>query len=478
MTPPVPAPAPPPSGFRPADVQGNILRGYHYSRLRHLVLAVADAASARRWLGATLDGAGAPAITSEEHWDVKPASCFNIALTCTGLAALGVSGASLASFPYEFTEGMPSRAVKLADVGDSAPERWIKPFADTGRVHLVATINADDIAELDRVQAQVEGWEGGRAFALGSVHDGWNFDQDFVHFGYRDSLSQPRFEGVHDPEAYADGQPMSPIGAMLMGYPTEYEGLLWNVPQPDALGRNGAFAAFRILAQDVDGFEAYLDSAATTLLDDPLLDELLPPGAEAGFGDGMTRHQALREVVAANMCGRWRNGVPLALSPDTPNPDPPVSQRDFDYDVSSRCPYGAHTRRSNPRGGSIVQRAANHTRRIVRRGVPYGPAYDPARPHGEERGLLGMFICANLGAQFEALSCDWLNLGLHDPRITGSNDPLLGANVPETSWLEMRLKSGRTITLRGFPRFVNTRGGAYLFLPGLPAIRYIASLGR
>ena len=29
--------------------------------------------------------------------------------------------------------------------------------------------------------------------------------------------------------------------------------------------------------------------------------------------------------------------------------------------------------------------------------------------------------------------CDWLNLGLQDPDITGFNDPLLGANEPETS---------------------------------------------
>src|ERR1700760_599611 len=124
-----------------------------------------------------------------------------------------------------------------------------------------------------------------------------------------------------------------------------------------------------------------------------------------------------------------------------------------------------------------VQRVANHSRRLIRRGMPHGPMYDPAHPDvTEERGLLGNFIGANLGAQFEAMSCDWLNLGLQDPRITGSNDPVVGANDPGTSWFDMPLKSGATIRLRGLPRFVQTRGGAYTFLPSISAIRYLGSL--
>ena len=464
--------------FRPEDVQGNILRGYHFSRVRHLVLEIADAAAARRWLGAAATGgADAPAITSEVQWDVKPATCFNVGVTYAGLGALGVSVASLASFPDEFAQGMAARAVKLGDTGASAPEHWAAPFADPARVHLIATIHADEVALLDQVERQVVAAGNGAAFALRGARDGWNFDRDYVHFGYRDSISEPRFAGIHDPDSFPDAQPLSPIGAMLMGYPTEYEGLLWNVPQPDVLGRNGTFNAFRVLEQDVAGFEAYLSEAAAQLLGDPLGEELLPAGAEAGFGGGMSRHAALRELVAAKMCGRWRNGVPLALSPHTPNPDPPVSLTDFDYSGGMACPFGAHTRRANPRGGTIVQRAARHTRRLVRRGIPYGPPYDPARPDSEERGLLGSFICANLGAQYEALSCDWLNLGLQDPRITGSADPLLGVNFAETSWLLIPLPSGKTIRLRGFPRFVQTRGGAYTFLPGIPAIRYLAALG-
>ena len=78
------------------------------------------------------------------------------------------------------------------------------------------------------------------------------------------------------------------------------------------------------------------------------------------------------------------------------------------------------------------------------------------------------------------MRCDCLNLGLQDPDITGANDPLLGANTPETSCFDLTVGNPDgtvgTIRLRGLPRFVTCRGGAYLFLPSLPAIRSLAKL--
>jgi deferrochelatase/peroxidase EfeB len=305
-----------------------------------------------------------------------------------------------------------------------------------------------------------------------------------VHFGYHDNISQPRFAEIHDPADYPDPQPMAPLGTVLLGYPNNFEGLLWRVPDPVVLGRNGTFNAFRVLAQDVVGFENYLTEAAKYLLGCDGVDELLPRDGEAKIGAGLSREGALREIVAAQMCGRWRNGVPLALSPDTPNPQPPLPEKqlnNFDYPASSSCPYSSHIRRSNPRDAQIVQRIANNSRRLVRRGMPYGPAYDPDKPDGPdapERGLLGNFIGASLGAQFEAMCTDWVNVGLQDPRVTGSNDPLIGANARETGWFDVVLKSGTTFRLRGLPRFVRSRGGAYTFLPSISAIRYLGSLGK
>ena len=67
-------------------------------------------------------------------------------------------------------------------------------------------------------------------------------------------------------------------------------------------------------------------------------------------------------------------------------------------------------------------------------------------------------------------------MGLQDPDITGFNDPLLGTNEPETSWFDLLLKDGTSLRLRGFPRFVITRGGAYTFIHSMDAIRYLAQL--
>jgi deferrochelatase/peroxidase EfeB len=449
--------------------------------VRYLILEVADRSAARRWLAASISGRdhGVPQITTGNWGAAKPDTCFNIGLTYEGLRALGTPSSSLEMFPNEFIEGMTARALKLGDVGPSAPETWPSPFDEPRRIHLIATIYAGNVRQLDEVQQRALDRN---ALTLLGTREGYNFRDDFVHFGYRDNIMQPRFEGVHDPQGHADGQPRAPLGTVLLGHPTNLEGLMWQIPQPKALGHNGTFNAFRVLEQDVAGFEKYLDRAASDLLKHAQVDELLPPGAEEKIGqglsiEGLSRPAALREVVAANLCGRWRDGTPLALSPDAP--DPKVDLTDFDYVGDTRCPYGAHIRRCNPRGGQIVQRIANNSRRLVRRGVPYGPPYDRASARvldEPERGLLGNFIGASLGAQFEAMSCDWLNLGLQDPRITGSNDPIAGANDPHTGWFDLPLKSGTTIRLQGLPRFVRTRGGAYAFLPSLSAIRFLGSL--
>ena len=71
---------------------------------------------------------------------------------------------------------------------------------------------------------------------------------------------------------------------------------------------------------------------------------------------------------------------------------------------------------------------------------------------------------------------DWINLGLHDPRVTGTNDPIIGANKPETSRFEIQLDRERSVELTGFPRFTYVEAGIYLFCPSLSGLRYLASL--
>ena len=464
-----------------ADIQGNILHGYRKAYVRHVVLRVADAAKARTWLrdATSGDAARGPQITNAEPWTEEPPWCLNVGITFTGLAALGLADAELATFPEEFRGGMASRAVRLGDVGDSAPEHWMRRLRDPDAVHLVVTIHADDPADRDLVAGQVTGASDGRAFTVRTTHDGQNFAGGLVHFGYKDNIAQPNV--VQVAPGLRDQQPVTPLGSLLLGHPTAFENLRWQVPQPHVLGHNGTFNAFRILEQQVQEFEDFLTGAAEELMGRPEATELLPPGEESRWGAGTTRLEAMREVVAAKIMGRWRNGVPLELSPTTAFPDTPLGDdelNDFDYDQDDaglRCPMGSHIRRCNPRNARIVQRSTNHARRIVRRGIPYGPPFVRGQQDGVERGLLGVFICASLAVQFESIQYDWMNLGLQDPRITGTNDPVTGANDPAFSCFRLPTSSG-TIELRGFSRFVRTRGGAYCFLPTLSGLRHLGSL--
>ncbi|WP_218508865.1 hypothetical protein [Variovorax sp. dw_308] len=464
-----------------SDVQGNILRGYRKKRVRHLTAQVIDAREARAWIAAIVgpDRALAPEITDAAHWGKQPPDvCFNLGITFTGLQALGLPDATTSTFPEAYREGMAARATKVGDWDNSAPACWQPWFQSADAVHFIVSLHADTAALLDDFEKSLVAGLAGRAFKVCGRNDGAFFNGDEVHFGYRDNISQPRFANISPPGKY-DDQPTAPLGTVLLGYPTALEQLTWTLPDPPVLGRNGAFNAFRVLEQDVVAFEKYLDDAAGQLLDSPLAGELLPAGYD-GDGSPSARLAAMREVVAAKMLGRWRNGTPLALSPRTPSPGQPVSDTDYDYidDAAGlRCPIGSHTRRVNPRNARIVQRVANHTRRLIRRGIPYGPPYDPANPDandGVERGLLGSFICADLSAQFEAIQYDWINLGLQDPRITGSNDPMLGANEGDAGWFDVPTAKG-TIRLRGVPRLVRTRGGAYTFLPSISALRWIGA---
>ena len=86
-------------------------------------------------------------------------------------------------------------------------------------------------------------------------------------------------------------------------------------------------------------------------------------------------------------------------------------------------------------------------------------------------------MCASLIAQYEAIMYDWANLGLQDPRVTGTNDPIIGANRPETSRFEIPIEDDDPVVLTGFPRFTHTVGAIYLFCPSLSTLRFLGRPG-
>ena len=241
------------------------------------------------------------------------------------------------------------------------------------------------------------------------------------------------------------------------------------MPEPRELGLNGSFAVFKMIRTDVVGFENFLQSNKDKI--DP-------------------------ELLAAKICGRWRNGIPLALSPDSDSPVgglPPEQLNNFEYvntDGSGdprglRCPVGAHMRRINPRGQPVTGQGqpggSNNTHRLIRRGLPYGPVYDSTQPYdGIERGLLGYFINSSIENQYEFVLGHWVN----DSEFAGSvrlnpksKDPMIGTQDPTESIFVIPQSNGSApIKITGFSSFVATRAAAYCFLPGVTAIKFIANL--
>jgi Dyp-type peroxidase family len=447
------------------DVQGFILRTYAMPALRVFVLTVADAKAAAAFLGATVNGdASMPQLTSGTPWTVKPNYCVNVAFTHAGLAALQLPAASLESFPPEFVEGAVRRAAIVGDVGDSAPEHWRGGLAGD-EVHLLLFVFAQSSEILEQVSTELrQKFAAGSAFTEVSSHDGNGLPGNVAHFGYTDGFGQPSIEGGLPPAAL-DILPKAPTGEFLLGYPSQYSGHTYAVPEPAGpLGNNGSFVAFRMLEQDVDAFEAFLTSASQ----------------QSGLDV---------ELIAAKLCGRWRNGVPLSLSPDSPQLDlPPEKFNTFDYVPTPevpdayddrrgvRCPIGSHIRRMNPRHSTVAGNSGLK-RRIVRRGLPYGPLYDPARPNdGIARGLLGLFIGVSLKDQFEFLMSDWANKGAFAPGLKETRDPILGDNSAGEAKFLLPVEGQKAIELTGLSRFVSCRGAAYCFLPSLTAVRYLAGL--
>jgi hypothetical protein len=149
----------------------------------------------------------------------------------------------------------------------------------------------------------------------------------------------------------------------------------------------------------------------------------------------------------------------------------PSNEFDYGNDPDGvRCPLGAHVRRANPRVGLKWGTTRTKRHRIIRRGMPY---HD-----GETSGTRGLiFVCfnADIARQFELIQGQWLMDG--DAFGLGSDqDFLLGHDDPagKTTIQGDRQRPARFLR-RPDEQFVTTRGGYYLFVPGLSALESIAA---
>lgn len=449
------------------DIQGIILCEYTQPLVRHFLLRIENAGKGRGFLNALSKADAAPLrITSAATWQQKrqPDSCLNIGLTYDGLTALHLPANTLASFaPAEaFVRGATARATLIGDVNDSAPSQWKGGLA-AADVHILLSLYTSPQRVEDQTRTlrttfhqyhltELQCEEGALLNAPHPANE--NLPGMLIHFGYCDGISQPKIAGAPIPQYALPHTPMVNPGAFLLGYPSQWKGFRYPMPHPPELGKNGSFAAFRILKQHVREFEEYLTKAAAASEID-------------------------RETVAAKICGRWRNGTSLAQSPTAPpvlSPHP----NDFDYaddPYGYKCPFDSHIRRTNPRG-DVVAGSDGDQHPIIRRGMPYGPWYDPKseKDDGIERGLLGLFICVSLEDQFEFLMTNWINRGGFRSELPShTKDITVTSNAIDDTPFQIPTPNGM-VSLPKFSHFVTTRGAAYCFLPSLTALRYLGNL--
>ena len=402
----------------------------------------------RAWLSGIIDRVGRGSAV--EYGGPVDSSWVTVAFTWNGLRALGVGDPCLATFPEEFRQGMAARASILGDTGANHPEHWVGGLASPD-LHAIVILFARDVAERERCvrehQQYAAQFPGVEAISTLDLEATPPLDYAHDHFGYRDRMSEPAIEGLGGELIPGSGTPLKP-GEFFLGYPDE-NGDTGPLPQPEILSRNGSFLAYRRLEEHVGAFRDFLRA------------------------NGATPEE--QELIAAKLMGRWRSGAPLVLAPTKDDPELGADrQRNNNFDYGKMDPHGyavplgAHIRRMNPRDTAVNM----NRRRIIRRGGTYGPPLPEDAPEdGVERGIAAFVGCASLIRQFEFAQNVWAN----DPRfheLGNERDPFIGTQDGSYDMTIPKRPIRKKIT--GLPAFTSVKGGAYFFLPGIRALRFLA----
>lgn len=432
------------------DIQALILRSRPEPYVGiHAMLHIDAAAGGRDLLGRL-----AQHIPSADAWTEDLEAWTGVAISHEGLKALGVPDASLKSFPLAFQHGMAKRAEQLRDFGENAPDQWEDAYRD-GHCHIALTIYAVDKERLDvAVEKAMAEYRASTGVALIGTHE-FGADADAKNpFGFRDSISQPTVAGAGVEPQPGQERAIAP-GEFILGEDSE-TGAALAMPQPEALGRNGSFVVLRKYDSRVGAFNDFVRAHAE--------------GAEE------------QDKLAAKMFGRWRSGAPLPLAPDHDDADlgaDPKRNNDFSFKDDPAglvCPHASHMRRLNPRDSQLTILTDVNIHRIIRRSSTFGPKWTPdvtATDDGkDERGIFFIFISARAYDTIEFLQQEWINRG-NFIDLGEERDTIVGLHEQPGSFTIPAEPARRRVD--GVTTFNRLRGGEYLFMPSLTALRWIAA---
>jgi len=131
----------------------------------------------------------------------------------------------------------------------------------------------------------------------------------------------------------------------------------------------------------------------------------------------------------------------------------------------------AITYRAEARGNPLFPASVDQRASI---GQPGGNSNDP--------GLHFICLGANIARQFEFVQNAWA-MGVHFDGVANESDPLLGTRAAgvdgaSTDGFSLPRADGPDERIAALPQFVTVLGGAYFFLPGVRALRWLAGTPR
>ena len=486
-----------------ANIQGIVLHAYGMRFAAHVLLAVTDAVAARAFIGALVTPAsGVPQIQFATVWQKKPDTCVNVGFTYAGLRALGASagafngadGTPISDYaPFVNGSGSSASAQLVGDLGLSDPSNWI--FTDTPNGS-ASGIAQENVVHVDLVvygvcREDVLDQVGvlKRAYAAGFREVAVLESQDVlghgkIYWDIQDGISDPTLYPDNPTNQIPDGSPdfMTDPGWFVLGQSkmppaNVFSAATLKLPNPNLAFTYGTFAALRRLQQHIDepdtGFDAFIDGNWK------LMQSTYQLGNEA----------VARAALKAVIIGRWPSGTSLIDSPivtgmtEAPGELPPDHVNNFVYASDAlglSCPHTSHIRRGNPRDDNV---SSVPTSRIMRRAFPYQEPYVTGDQSINERGLFGFFISASLAQGFELVMNSWIN-GPGTPALDPA-DPAIGYPISTAPPPQYTLSLFDTPTppppiptpMVQFTvtPFVTTRGSAYVFIPGLPGLTWIAN---
>ena len=450
-----------------SGIQGLIVRSYQqfgFLHSAHLMFTVEDAGAGREALAAIV-----PRVCHAAA-DMAAADCvLNVSLSWAGLNAIGAVGpAACGEFPAEFMAGPD--AVITGDREEDAPAGWWEGQFGSPDVHLVvhAFARGDDALRQGIASIRAALPRAGVRELIPTRANGpllaasLSPNPQELHFGYLDGFSQPDV----DWEDRKDRPEALDPRHFLLGYGNE---AFPSSPPADgaaaALVRDGSYLVLRWIYQDVAAFEQFLTAHA-------------PAVAQPGGADP-------RELLAAKMMGRWRDGTPLVLSPDAP--DPTIRADPFDYRQDQdgrRCPFAAHVRIANHRDDELSHADEGMfgpwKPRMIRRGMSYGPKLEGRVDDRVDRGIVGLFFCASINLQFYPLM-RWMRKTsfqrVFEKTSNHRQDPIVGNRNEDMVDRSFTIPMpGGDIVLEDMPRFLRTKGTLFLLTPGLGALGRMAGI--